>query len=39
MMADTKRGAHPFAPLVLDDAGSLEDIAFSMFSRIASYAA
>ena len=27
MMADTKRGAHPFAPLVLDDAGSLEDMA------------
>ena len=27
MMADTKRGAHPFAPLVLDDAGSLEAIA------------
>lgn len=21
MMADTKRGVHPFAPLVLDDAG------------------
>lgn len=27
MMADTKRGAHPFAPLVLDDAGSLEAMA------------
>lgn len=27
MMADTKPGAHPFAPLVLDDAGSLEDMA------------
>ena len=27
MMADTKRGAHPFAPLVLDEAGSLEDMA------------
>ena len=27
MMADTKRGAHPFAPLVLDYAGSLEDMA------------
>ena len=27
MMADTKRGAHPFAPLVLDDTGSLEDMA------------
>lgn len=27
MMADTKWGAHPFAPLVLDDAGSLEDMA------------
>lgn len=24
MMAATQRGAHPFAPLVLDDAGSLE---------------
>ena len=27
MMAATQRGAHPFAPLVLDDAGSLEAIA------------
>ena len=27
MMADTKRGAHPFVPLVLDDAGSLEAMA------------
>lgn len=26
-MADTKRGAHPFAPLVLDHAGSLDDMA------------
>lgn len=26
-MADTKRGAHPFAPLMLDDAGSLKDMA------------
>ena len=27
MMAATQRGAHPFAPLVLDDAGSLEAMA------------
>lgn len=27
MMANTKRGTHPFAPLVLDDAGSLEAMA------------
>lgn len=27
MMANTKRGAHPFAPLVLDNAGSLEAMA------------
>ena len=27
MMAATQRGAHPFAPLVLDDAGSLEAVA------------
>ena len=27
MMADTKRGAHPFAPLVLDDDGPLEAMA------------
>ncbi len=27
MMADTKRGAHPFAPLVLDDTESLETMA------------
>lgn len=27
MMATTQRGAHPLAPLVLDDAGSLEAMA------------
>lgn len=27
MMANTKQGTHPFAPLVLDDAGSLEAMA------------
>lgn len=27
MMAATRRSARPFAPLVLDDAGSLEDMA------------
>lgn len=27
MMANTKRGAHPFAPLALDNAGSLEAMA------------
>lgn len=27
MMAAMQRSAHPFAPLVLDDAGSLEDMA------------
>ena len=32
MMADTKRGANPFAPLVLDDAGSLEDMAAAVIA-------
>lgn len=27
MMATTQRGAHPLAPLALDDAGSLEAMA------------